>query len=67
MENQFSYPLIPTHFLGWSSAQNVTWYKKTLDQEKSKHASLAQRNGFGPAFVLHSLLAEKTGKGYRKA
>jgi hypothetical protein len=26
-----------------------------LDEEKSKHASLAQQNGFGPAF-LYSLL-----------
>jgi hypothetical protein len=26
-----------------------------LDEEKSKHASLAQQNGFNPAF-LHSLL-----------
>ncbi len=36
MENQFSYPLIPTHFLGWSSAQNVTWYKK-LWMKKSQN------------------------------
>jgi hypothetical protein len=27
-----------------------------LDEEKSKHAGLAQQNGFGPAF-LHSLLS----------
>jgi hypothetical protein len=27
----------------------------TLDKEKSKHASLAQQNDFGPQF-LHSLL-----------
>jgi hypothetical protein len=26
-----------------------------LNEEKSKHASLAQQNGFGPAF-LHTLL-----------
>jgi hypothetical protein len=26
-----------------------------LDEEKSKHASLAQQNGFGPAFS-HTLL-----------
>jgi hypothetical protein len=26
-----------------------------LDEEKPRHASLAQQNGFGPAF-LHSLL-----------
>ncbi len=30
-------------------------YKLKLDDEKSKHAGLAQQNGFGPAF-LHSLL-----------
>jgi hypothetical protein len=29
--------------------------KLKLDEEKSKHAGLAQQNGFGPAFV-HSLL-----------
>jgi hypothetical protein len=29
--------------------------KLKLDEEKSKHAGLAQQNGFGPAF-LHSLL-----------
>jgi hypothetical protein len=29
--------------------------KLELDEEKSKHAGLAQQNGFGPAF-LHSLL-----------
>jgi len=42
-------------------------HQKKLDEEKSKHASLAQRNSFGPAFVfLHSLLAQ-TGQGHRKA
>jgi hypothetical protein len=29
--------------------------KLKLNEEKSKHASLAQQNGFGPAF-LHTLL-----------
>jgi hypothetical protein len=37
-----------------SSAQHVTLQIK-LYEEKSKHASLAQQNGLGPAF-LHSLL-----------
>jgi hypothetical protein len=37
-----------------SSAQHVTLQIK-LYEEKPKHASLAQQNGFGPAF-LHSLL-----------
>jgi len=35
-----------------------------LDEKKSKHVSLAQQNGFGPAF-LHSLFAE-VGKGVAK-
>jgi hypothetical protein len=30
-------------------------YKRKLSEEKSKHASLAQQNGFGPAF-LHRML-----------
>jgi hypothetical protein len=29
--------------------------QQILDEEKSKHASLAQQNGFGPAF-LHRML-----------
>jgi hypothetical protein len=29
--------------------------KLKLDEEKTKHAALAQQNGFGPTF-LHSLL-----------
>jgi hypothetical protein len=37
-----------------TSAQYVTLQIK-LDEEKSKHASLAWQNGFCPAF-LHSLL-----------
>ncbi len=53
--------------LSCSSGQNVTVHQKKLDEEKSKHASLGQRNSFGPAFVfLHSLLAE-TGQAHRKA
>jgi hypothetical protein len=38
----------------YTIAESVTLQTK-LDAEKSKHASLAQQNGFGPAF-LHSLL-----------
>jgi hypothetical protein len=36
-----------------------------LDQEKFKHAGLAQQNGFGPT-VLHSVLrlAKATAEGY---
>jgi hypothetical protein len=30
--------------------------QQILDEEKSKHASLAQQNGFGPAF-LHRMLS----------
>jgi hypothetical protein len=37
-----------------SSAQHVT-LQQNLYEEKSKHASLAQQNGFGPAF-LHRML-----------
>jgi hypothetical protein len=37
-----------------SSAQYVTLDVK-LDQEKSKHGALVQKNGFGPK-ILHSLL-----------
>jgi hypothetical protein len=34
-----------------------------LDEEKSKHAGLAQQNGFGPAFLHRMLkLAEGTAK-----
>jgi hypothetical protein len=38
--------------------------KLKLDEEKLKHAGLAQQNGFGPT-VLHSLLrlAKATGEG----
>jgi hypothetical protein len=37
--------------------------KRKLDEEKSKYASLAQQNGFGPAF-LHMMprLVEGTAK-----
>jgi hypothetical protein len=30
-------------------------YERKLSEEKSKHASLAQQNGFGPEF-LHAML-----------
>jgi hypothetical protein len=42
-------PIVP----GQSSSKLVLsmWpSKRKLDQEKSKHAGLAQQNGFGPAF-----------------
>jgi hypothetical protein len=34
-----------------NGAQYVTLYKLKLDKGKSKHASLAQQTGFGPAFL----------------
>jgi hypothetical protein len=37
--------------------------KKILDEQKSKQASLAQQNGFGPTFLLRKLrLAKGTTK-----
>jgi hypothetical protein len=33
-----------------------------LDEEKSKHVSLAQQNGFGPAFLQSLLLVKGTAK-----
>jgi hypothetical protein len=37
--------------------------QQILDNEKSKHAGLAQQNGFGPAFLHRMLkLAEGTAK-----
>jgi hypothetical protein len=36
----------------WSSKREL------LDEQKSKHASLAQQNGFGPAFFLSKQFAE---------
>jgi hypothetical protein len=35
-------------------------YKLKLDEEKSKHAGLAQQNGFGPAFWHNLLRLEKS-------
>jgi hypothetical protein len=37
-----------------------------LDEEKSKHARLAQQNGFGTTF-LHSTNIEEAGKRHNKA
>jgi hypothetical protein len=40
-------------------------YGATLNEEKFKHAGLAQQNGFGPAFLLRMLRLEKgTAKPY---